>query len=84
VEHPADHKLYRHIARWLDGPAAIDKPPVLETRGRKNIASIVDLSDDLYQSAVRQWAASVWAAYESQQYLARTWLADVLKHRSGL
>jgi hypothetical protein len=81
LEHPGDRKLYWQIARWLDGPARIEKPPVPETRGRKNIASVADVGDERYQAAVRQWAASVWAAYESQQYLARTWLADVLRHR---
>ena len=38
VEHPGDQKLYWQIPRWLDGPAAIEKPPVLETRGRKTIS----------------------------------------------
>jgi hypothetical protein len=84
LEHPGDRKLYWQIPRWLDGRARIEKPPVLETRGRKNIASVADVNDELYQAAVRQWAASVWIAYESQQYLARTWLADVARHgRTG-
>lgn len=83
VEHPGDQKLYWQIPRWLDGPASIEKPPVIETRGRKTITTIADVPDDAYQSAVRQWASSVWAAYESQHYLARTWLADVLRHYSN-
>jgi hypothetical protein len=80
VEHPGDQKLYWQIARWLDGPATIEKPAVLDARGRQTIATIVNLPDDAYRSAVRQWALSVWTAYESQQYLARTWLAEVLGH----
>jgi hypothetical protein len=78
VEHPGDQKLYWQIPRWLDGAAAVVKPPILETRGRKTIASIADIADDVYQSAVRQWASAVWTAYQSQHYLARGWLADVV------
>ena len=80
LEHPDDHRLYWQIPRWLDGPSAIVKPPVLEIRGRKTIATIADVTDATYQANVRQWASAVWAAYESQQYLARGWLADVVHH----
>ena len=80
LEHPGDHKLYWQIPRWLDGPSTLVKPPVLDVRGRKTIITIADVADGAYQSAVRQWAAAVWAAYESQQYLARGWLADVVHH----
>jgi hypothetical protein len=80
VEHPGDQKLYWQIPRWLDGPATVVKPPVLDTRGRKTIAFVADVRDDTYQSAVRQWASAVWTAYESQHYLARGWLADVINH----
>ena len=82
VEHPGDQKLYWQIARWLEGPATIEKPAVLDARGRQTISTIVNLSNDTFRTAVRQWASSVWVAYESQQYLARTWLAEVLRHAS--
>lgn len=82
VEHPGDQKLYWQIARWLDGPATIEKPAAVDARGRQTISTIVNLSNDTYRTAVRQWASSVWIAYESQQYLARTWLAEVLRHAS--
>jgi hypothetical protein len=82
VEHPGDQKLYWQIARWLDGPATIQKPPVLDARGRQNISTIVDVRHDVYQRAVRQWASAVWSAYESQHYLARGWLAQVIDHAS--
>jgi len=79
LEHPGDQKLYWQIPRWLDGPAQIVKPPVIETRGRKTIRTITDAADAAYPSAVRQWASAVWAAYASQQYLARTWLAEAVR-----
>ena len=79
LEHPGDDKLYWQIQRWLDGPADIVKPPVIETRGRKNIRTATDAADAAYPSAVRQWASAVWAAYASQQYLARTWLAEAVR-----
>ena len=79
LEHPGDQKLYWQIARWLDGPATIIKPPVLEIRGRKHIATVTFAKENEYQTAVRQWAAAVWTAYEPQQYLARSWLAEVAR-----
>ncbi len=81
LEHPGDQKLYWRISRWLDGPAAIVKPPVIEMRGRKDIRVVTGAADAVYQAAVREWASAVWAAYQSQQYLARGWLAEAARLR---
>ena len=78
VEHPGDQKLYWGIARWLDGPVSLEKPPVLQTRGRLTIASVVaPPSDEAYGELVRRWAADVWQAYGAQQAIARNWLTAV-------
>jgi hypothetical protein len=78
VEHAGDQKLYWTIARWLDGPAAIAKPALVSTRGQLTIADVsVPPSEGEYPQLVRRWASNVWAAYEDQQALARTWLAAV-------
>jgi hypothetical protein len=79
LEHPGDQKLYWQIARWLDGPSVLVKPPVLGIRGRKHIATVRLAKDKEYQSAVRQWGSAVWTAYESQHYLARGWLAEAAR-----
>ena len=83
LEHPGDTKLYWQIGRWLDGPSSIVKPAVLEIRGRQHIATVRLATDKEYQAAVRQWAASVWTAYESQHYLARGWLAEAARGEFG-
>ena len=81
TEHPGDPKLYWAIARWLDGPAAVEKPPLMARRGSLTIADVyVAASDHEYADLVRRWAADVWAAYADQQKLARKWLDAVRTH----
>jgi hypothetical protein len=78
VEHPADQKLYWAIARWLEGPVALEKPPPITQRGRLTIADVCAAArEDEYADLVRRWAVDVWAAYADQQKLARTWLDTV-------
>lgn len=78
IEHAGDQKLYWAIARWLDGPAVLEKPPVLARRGSLTIADVfVTASDDAYADLVRRWGGAVWVAYAGQQKLARTWLDGV-------
>jgi len=78
IEHPRDQKLYWAIARWLDGPAAVEKPPLITQRGTLTIADVHAASrEDAYPDLVRRWAAAVWAAYGDQHKLARSWLEAV-------
>ncbi len=75
VEHPDDRSLYWAIPRWLDGPAALEKPALLARRGELTIADVVDPpNDDQYVARVRRWARDVWTAHTVQQPLARRWL----------
>ena len=84
LEHAGDQKLYWAIARWLDGPAALEKPPLAARRGRLTIADVVaPAREDEYANLVRHWAGDVWAAYVDQQTLARTWLGAVRNHMTS-
>jgi hypothetical protein len=82
IEHPGDQKLYWAIARWLDGPVAVEKPPLITQRGTLTLADVHAASrEDAYPDLVRRWAADVWAAYTDQQKLARAWL-DAVRART--
>ena len=82
VEHPGDQKLYWAIARWLDGPVAVEKPPLIARRGVLTIADVhTPAREEDYADLVRRWAGDVWAAYTDQQKLARAWL-DAVRART--
>jgi len=84
VEHAADQKLYWAISRWLDGSAAVGKPPLITRRGGLTIADVYAAArEDAYADLVRRWAREVWAAYADQQKLARTWLDAVRAHMTS-
>lgn len=80
LEHPGDERLY-----WArPGPAnrrptpTPPKPALLTVRGSLTVEHPLRTVDDAtYQTAVREWAANVWAAYAPQHELARTYLAAV-------
>jgi hypothetical protein len=81
VEHAGDQKLYWAVARWLDGRTAVEKPPLITLRGRLTIADVcASAREDEYADLVRRWAGDVWAAYITQQQLARTWLEKARSH----
>jgi uncharacterized protein DUF5946 len=78
IEHAGDQKLYWAIARWLDGSATVEKPPLVARRGSLTIADVyASATDEEYADLVRRWARNVWAAYSDQQKLARSWLEAV-------
>jgi Family of unknown function (DUF5946) len=84
IEHPGDQKPYWAIARWLDGPVAVEKPPLIRQRGTLTIADVsAAAGEDEYADLVRRWAREVWAAYADQQKLARTWLDAVRAHMTA-
>jgi hypothetical protein len=84
IEHADDQKLYWAISRWLDGPATVDKPPLIPRRGSLSIADVYAVAREAeYADLVRRWAGEVWAAYADQQKLARKWLDAVRKHMTS-
>jgi hypothetical protein len=81
VEAPGDQKLYRGIARWLDGPTALARPADISARGAMSIADVqAARSDRDYPEVVRRWASDVWAAYAGQHEMARQWIREVRLH----
>ena len=85
VEHPGGAALYWAIPRWLDGPAAIEKPPLIAHRGDLTIAEVSDPrgEEQEHPERVRRWAQNVWAAHAAQHDLARRWLEAVGKGGTG-
>jgi hypothetical protein len=75
VERGGDQAVYHAINRWLSGPAPIDKPDVLTSRGGMTVVDL-DAARDAQEhtSLAREWAANVWAVYASQHALARQWI----------
>jgi hypothetical protein len=81
LENAGDQKLYWAIARWLDGPAALDKPALVVRRGDLTIADVrAPRTEAEYPDLVRRWARSVWTAYAAQHDLARQWRDEVLDY----
>lgn len=79
IERGGDRKIYRAIHIWLSGPAKIEKPEVLASRGEVTIAHVQAARNvEEHQKFVREWAESVWKAYASQHALARQWIAASL------
>jgi hypothetical protein len=71
--------IYAVIHRWLNGPKALEKPPVLTDRGAMTVVDIASAPDAAtYGQLVHQWAACVWASYHSQHQLAHDWIAAAL------
>ncbi|HEV2489479.1 MAG TPA: DUF5946 family protein [Candidatus Acidoferrales bacterium] len=83
IERDGDRKIYRAIHIWLSGPAKIEKPEVLASRGELTIAHVAAAhSVEEHQKFVREWAESVWQAYSPQHTLARKWLDAALGHKA--
>jgi hypothetical protein len=81
LEHHGNPNDYWAIARWLNGPTTLQRPLTLPARGTLNVAYLQEGSPPAeYALRVREWAASVWEAYASQQPLARDWLHAALAH----
>jgi hypothetical protein len=83
IERAGDRKIYRAIHIWLGGPAKIEKPEVLASRGELTIAHVQAARNvEEHQKAVREWAENVWKAYARQHELARKWLDAALSDKA--
>ena len=77
VETAGGARLYRTIARWLDGSRELGRPaePPPGARGAVTVARVANQTDDAaFSEGARAWAEVVWAAYDTQHALAREWL----------
>lgn len=73
------------LRAWLDGPRALDKPPIPADRGAITLADLAGIEDHaLWREALRRWADAVWAAWRDLHPIARTWVVEALASgRSG-
>ena len=83
VEYAGSKNVYAAIQRWLSSPAeriGLTRPQEPEYRGRLTLRHVhgADVQSNV-EPRLREWATDVWAAYASQQDIARRWIATALK-----
>jgi hypothetical protein len=84
LEYAGSPPVYAAIRRRLDGRVTLAKPEVLKDLGRITVADLQAASTPEEQlRLVRIWAETVWAAYASQQELARMWIREALENPAG-
>ena len=84
LEYGGDPEVYAAIQKWLNGPSALQKPPVLSHLGDMTVMGVRAAGDvDEYKQCVREWAMNVWGAYASQHEIARTWIKAALSARAA-
>ena len=84
VEFGGDHRIYRAIAKWLNGRSPVAKPAVPAIRGTLTVATVAAATDsEEYAGLVDAWASDVWSAYADQHELARQWIVLAMENRSA-
>ena len=84
IERGGDRKIYRAIHIWLSGPAKIERPETLSSRGELTIIHVqAARSVEEHRKFVREWAESIWKAYAPQHALARKWLDAALSQKTN-
>ena len=81
LEYGGGPEVSRLIGRWLDG--AVDlaglEPPVSAERGGLTVREVYLTTESAdHIRAVREWAASTWAAWEGHHGQARTWVEGAM------
>ena len=70
------------LRAWLDGPRALDKPPIPSDRGAITLGDLAGIDDPAaWRAALKRWAASTWEAWRDLHPVARTWVADAVAAR---
>jgi hypothetical protein len=65
------------LRNWLDGPRALDKPPVPAERGAITLADVKNIGDPAaWREALHRWAEATWAAWRDLHPLARQWAEE--------
>ena len=82
IDYAGKPAIYAAIQRWLNGPKALEKPPVPAERGAMTVCDLASASTaHAYAQLVHQWAAAVWECYHAQQMIAHAWIAAALAER---
>jgi len=79
VQNPESAEPMAPVLRTFNLNADLVKPPVLSHRGSITLPDIMKdspLSGDIdaFARRIREWAAHVWQAYESQHAIVEAWL----------
>ncbi|MDQ3880293.1 MAG: DUF5946 family protein [Chloroflexota bacterium] len=79
VEYGNQPSVHARVRRWLDGPRAIQTPPLPGWRGSVTIGSVAAMTEPTdHLRAVEAWARDVWDACGPIQPLAREWIRAAL------
>ncbi len=79
MDFAGEQRVYSAIQRWLNGPKALTKPPLLAARGALTVVDVARVpTAAAYAQMVWQWATSAWASYHTQHALAHAWIAEAL------
>ena len=84
MEHPEHETLLRVLLDWLDGPSALEKPALPETRGAVTVDEALEAPDgERLLAAADRWARSTWEAHAALHPLARRWVGDAIQRSAG-
>jgi len=78
MEFNSAQSVHVAILRWLNGASPVERPVPPAARGQLTIAEIRAAAPDAFETALRRWAASTWAAYEPLHGTARHWIGTAL------
>ena len=79
MEYDANPHIYAAIQKWLNGNRQLEKPDIPPFLGALTIVNVRDAPTPAERDRMaRAWVDSVWAAYESQHELARTWIQQAV------
>lgn len=81
LEHGGGSSVSRALSAWLDGAVELPRvaPPAPWQRGEVTIRHVHDAGGaPPHKERVREWAESVWAAWESGHEQARAWVLTLV------
>ena len=87
MEEGATTDANRAVQQWLNGPKAFQRPDH-PAPGRRGMLTIVHVHEartpDEHVQRVREWAQSVWEAWQSQRLFARQWIGEATQNRRAV
>jgi hypothetical protein len=84
LEYGSVAEANRAVLRWLNGSTALQRPeqPAAGQRGTLTILHVHEAADpDDHVRRVREWAESVWAAWQAYRPIAKQWTDEALRRQ---
>lgn len=84
IEYGFAAEANRAILQWLNGSKALQRPhqPAAGQRGSLTILHVHEATDpDDHVRRVREWAESVWAAWQAYRSIAKQWTDEALRRQ---